>query len=293
MNTNHSGELIMGLAVDMTLETLKPFFLSLEKTDYRGDVCLFVSGLDGGTLNFLRARKVSLVPFQTAFTKPLWAKLVGVTRPFMARNQADQLEELVAISCIHPQDARYWFYRNYLDKCGDNYDRILLTDIRDVLFQAAPFSFDMPNGLSVFLEDCSQTIGTCPSNSAWMRQGLGDGILKELAKQPIICSGTIFGTNTALRNHADQLFKLCCRIKQTSFFDQAAHNFILYKQPPPSLHFFRNDFGPVLTMAHVKPEHLRFNDNGLLVDVHGRVYNMLHQYDRHPMLAQRLVKTLT
>lgn len=59
--------IIIGLASDLTLAQLKPFFLSLEKVGYQGDICTFVSHWDRPALDFLRARRVNLVPFQRAY----------------------------------------------------------------------------------------------------------------------------------------------------------------------------------------------------------------------------------
>ncbi len=46
-------------------------------------------------------------------------------------------------------------------------------------------------------------------------------------------------------------------------------------------------------MATMNPEEVRFDADGWVVDNKGRVINTLHQYDRHPALAQRLLEKLT
>ena len=193
---------------------------------------------------------------------------------------------------MHPNCARFVYYRFFLQECGGNYDQVMLADIRDVLFQSDPFAFEMPDGLAVFLEDPSQTIGTCPSNSAWMRLGFGKSVLDELAAKPISCAGTVFGTTAAIRNHVAQKVHIFCQKKLRRSIDQATHNYILYKEPPPTVRVFDNDTGPVLTMGYVSPEKMRFNHNGFLVNSEGRVFNTLHQYDRHPDLRERLLRVL-
>ena len=293
MKTSTNRQLVMGLATGMTLVQLKPFFLSLEKSGYRGDACLFVSNLDAASLAFLRERRVNLVPFRQAFLKPHWLRFASLAKPFLNRNQSQLLDEHLAAAYLHPNCARLVYYRFFLDECGGNYDQVMLADIRDVLFQSDPFAFEMPDGLAVFLEDPSQTIGTCPSNSAWMRCGFSEAVLNELAAKPIACAGTIFGTTNAIRNYLKQKVHILCQKKQRRSIDQATHNFILYKEPPPALRVFDNDAGPVLTMGYVSSEKLRFNQHGLLVNSAGRVFNTLHQYDRHPDLRERLLRVLT
>src|ERR1039458_6671594 len=69
MMTDDSKKLILGLLSGLSLEQAKPFFLSLEKSGYRGDVCLFISELGSATQAFLRARGVQLIPFPKAFLR--------------------------------------------------------------------------------------------------------------------------------------------------------------------------------------------------------------------------------
>ena len=46
-------------------------------------------------------------------------------------------------------------------------------------------------------------------------------------------------------------------------------------------------------MAYVDPARLSFDERGRITGTGGRVINTLHQYDRHPELAARLVALLT
>ena len=126
-----------------------------------------------------------------------------------------------------------------------------------------------------------------------MRRGFGRAVLKRLAPRPISCAGTVFGTTAAIRLHVEHTVRLLCRKKLRRAIDQAAHNFIIYEEPPPALSVFDNDAGPVLTMGYVSPANLRFNGEGRLVNSAGRVFNTLHQYDRHPELQKRLLRVLT
>ena len=94
-------------------------------------------------------------------------------------------------------------------------------------------------------------------------------------------------------DYFDQLLRLYFARKTSISIDPGAHNYVIHKQPPKQLHCFDNDAGPVLTMSHMDARQFRFNDQGRLVNSAGRVFNTLHQYDRHPELAQRLLRTLT
>ena len=292
MTANPTRKLIMGLVANLPLEKTKPFFLSLEKAGYSGDICLFVRELDAATLAFLRARRINLIPFRRAFLRPTHARLAGLIKLFLRPDQRTRLDELLGLSYIHLHCARHIYCHEYLTECGAGYDQVMLADIRDVVFQNDPFDFEMPEGLSVFMEDPSRTIGTCPFTSSWVRKGFGEAVVKELHHERIFCAGVIFGTATAMRDYFAQVLPLYFARKTNQSIDQGTHNYILYKQPPPKVRRFEND-GPVLTMGYIDPARLRFNEQGLLVNAAGRVFNTVHQYDRHPEVAQRLLKVLT
>lgn len=283
----------MGLLMGMPLEQIKPFFLSLKKTGYRDDICLFVADLDPATLSFLRANGITLVPFQKSYLKPKWARRINWARMFMKPWQQRRFDEQMALTYLHFWCARAACYRTYLAECGKDYDQVMLADIRDILFQRHPFDFEMPSGLSVFLEDPSQTIGTNLSNSTWMSDGFGAEVLDELSDKPIYCAGTVFGTPATLIDFLEKFLELFFSKKDGELVDQAAFNYLLHKWPPKFWQAFDNDTGPVLTMAQANPNRFRFDEHGLMVNAANRVYNTLHQYDRHPELARRLLRTLT
>ena len=285
--------LIMGLLTGMTLEQIKPFFVSLEKTGYSGDVCVFVADLDPATLDFLRAQRVNLVPFQKAYLKSKWARRIGRARIFMKPWQRRRFDEQMALTYLHVWCARAIHYRTYLAECGKDYDQVMLSDIRDILFQRNPFDFETAPGLSVFLEDARLTIGTCVSNSTWLRDGFGGEVLTELRDKSIFCAGTVFGTPGVLSDFLNQSVELYHKKNNGGLIDQAAFNYLLHKQPPAVWRAFDNNTGPILTMANMTADQFRFNESGLMVNAAGRVFNTLHQYDRHPELARHLLQILS
>ncbi len=281
------------MAVGMKLEHLQPFFLSLEKAGYRGDICLCVADLDPATLEFLRALHVNLIPFQKAYLEHKWSRLATVCKLFLKPWQQKRFDEQMLLTYIHLHCARHIYFRDYLAECGGGYDLVMLADTRDILFQRDPFDFEFPEGLSFFLEERSRTIGNCHSNSTWIREGYGEAVLKELSDKRIYCSGTIFGAPKVMLDYFEQVLRLYAVRRPLRTIDQATQNFILHKQPPKVWRAFDNETGPVLTMAKMESNQFRFNEHGLMVNANGRVFNTLHQYDRHPELAARLVRTLT
>jgi hypothetical protein len=283
----------MGLAARLSLTQIKPFFLSLEKAGYAGDVCLFIKELEREVLDFLRGRRVNLVPFQGAYLRPKWSRFADLSIPFLKPSQRRRMREQFALTFLHPHAARFICYQPYLAACRPAYDYVMLADIRDIFFQRDPFAFAVPDGLSVFMEDSRMTLGTCPSNAKWLRTGFGERALQELGNQPISCSGTVIGTTPAICDYLERKGRVLYAAKSRDVIDQAAHNWIIHRQPPPALYRFDNDTGPVLTMHYLDPARLRQDDQGRVLNPAGQIVNALHQYDRHPALARQLIGMLT
>jgi hypothetical protein len=143
------------------------------------------------------------------------------------------------------------------------------------------------------MEDSHMTLGTCPWNARLLRAGFEEQALQELGNQPISCSGAVIGTSTVMCDYLERMGRLLSAAKSREVIDQAAHNWIIHRQPPPALHRFDNDAGPVLTMHHLDPAQLREDGQGRVLNPAGQIVNTLHQYDRHPALARRLTGMLT
>jgi hypothetical protein len=280
----------MGLAMRMTVETLRPFFLSLERSGYNGDVCMMVFGLDASALSFLRARHVNLIPFnEETFSEISRRTALGSAR-LMTRPNQRLLGRLLAPGYMHPHCARHFYYEPYLRECAGHYRHIMLTDVRDVIFQADPFAFEPADGLHVFREDRQRTIGTCQFNADTVRLGYGEKMLAKIYDQPVHCAGTIIGTTAAVHEHVSIVIELLCQAKLVPTIDQATHNVALQQPRTAPLHFHDNFAGPVLTMATIDPGQLIPDTENRLRNHDNSVINVLHQYDRHPALAGRLVQ---
>ena len=74
-----------------------------------------------------------------------------------------------------PKRARYFAYFKYLHdavQSGRNYRSILLTDVRDVIFQRPLFEAPLSE-LELHYEPRSPQIGACKANSLWISEQFG------------------------------------------------------------------------------------------------------------------------
>jgi hypothetical protein len=293
MSENDSKKLVLGLVSNMTLEKAQPFFLSLEKSGYRGEICMAVSGLDAATQAFLRARRVQLIPYERERLQPVWSRALRWLAAIMPPGQRQLMESRLASTYIHPHCSRYFFYLSYIQSCSAAYSHVFLTDVRDMVFQADPFAFEVPDGLSVFLADRSKTIGTCDFNTSSMRRGFGERALQAWHDKPIACAGTTLGTTLAINEYLTKVTRLLCGTKQRESIDQGVHNHSINQYPPAKLNMFENFAGPVLTMAHIPRARIQLDSRDRLLNADGGVINTLHQYDRHPQIMPQLLKAVT
>ena len=157
--------LILGLAAGFHYGDLRPFITSLRQTGYGGACVLFVSSTTRDIAH-IEEKDVRCVPFE---------------RP----------QEWTHV----PYNAfRYFLYQDYLRTCKHQYQTILLTDTRDVVFQRDPFAFAWAPGLNVTLEDRSVRIGDCPYMARWTAHHLGDAVFRQLRGRPISCSAPALET---------------------------------------------------------------------------------------------------
>ncbi len=248
-------DLILGLAAGYHAPDLRPFAASLRTSGFAGRCLVFVTASTTGA--------ASLADF-------------GIEAAPCAR-PADQAHV--------PYNAwRYFLYRDFL-RAQPHFGRVLLTDVRDVVFQADPMAFPWPQGFCAMLEDPSATVGSCPHTSRWVRGHLGQDALDDLAPFPLSCSGLSLAPARLMLAYLE---RLCDRLLPFSpgpnmaGYDQGVHNLVLRRHPPGPVRFLGND-GPVLTLGSKR------GDPGLSAD--GRVLNeagvpavVVHQYDRKPVL---------
>lgn len=252
------ANLILGLAAGYHYGDMRPFLASLEESGFRGACVLFVSPTTRD-LDRMAAHGVTILPMPTA----------SRTLPANAR--------------------RYFLYREYLLGSAIRYRRILLTDVRDVIFQTDPFDADWADGLNCVLEDPRATIGQCPHNSRWVRQHQGENTLAQVADKPVSCSGTVVADSDAMLGYLDAMTRRLVPFtpgERMAGYDQGVHNVLVHTGVLPNLTLHDND-GPILTLAATEGEPA-VDAQGFVRNARGHIPVMVHQYDRKPALFARI-----
>lgn len=192
----------------------------------------------------------------------------------------------------HPACSRYFYYLRFLNRHAAEYSHVLLTDVRDVLFQADPFAGASARG-QVFLEPAA-THGQDWGNDNWVDLGFGAEGKAAIAGKRVTCSGTTLAPVpimlTYLRAMVIEIAERTHRFSGLDGVDQGVHNWLYWTGRLAEFDAVENFAGPILTMHGLAREQVRTTDRGDVVDPRGRVIPLLHQYDRHPDLASQLLR---
>ena len=186
--------------------------------------------------------------------------------------------------------ARYAGYAAHLAGRAD-VGRVLLTDVRDVVFQRDPFGV-AAGPLHLFLEHPAKAIGQCIWTSSWIRYRYGDAALPPLAARPIVCSGVVLGDAAAVRDYLRVVdAQLPPTLRATNYmagYDQGVVNVLCHggRFPGATLHAYHDT--PVLHLGNAPPDELACDVRGEVVNAAGAPVAIVHQYDRHPALAERI-----
>jgi hypothetical protein len=257
-------ELVLGIAGGLSEAETLPFVRSLRATGFAGEVILFLHRAPAGLATALRR----------AGAEPVELELDGVPDP-------------LSYNLI-----RYRLFAAHLRSLREP-TRVLLSDVRDVLFQRDPFrAIADDDGLHLFLEHEAKPIGACIWTSSWIRFRYGDDALPPLAGRPVICSGIVLGRTPALLRYVERVAaEIDPALRATHYmagYDQGIVNRLCHGPVPEDLsalvlHPYRSS--PVLHLGNAPPGTVRLDGAGELRNDDGEVVAIVHQYDRHPELA--------
>src|SRR5215475_155445 len=249
---------IFGAAVGFGVDQVRVFVESLRAVGYTGDVVMLVRWPGLKVRHYLRSHRIDVIPI-------VWVR--SFSRSVHAR--------------------RYSIYADYLRARPDRFDQVMLSDVRDVVFQRHPFEGITSPKCHFFLEGAEQTIGQDPTNSRWVR-GCGTAEQAEaVASCRISCSGITIGGTRAILAYLDQMAD---RIRNIPFrvyreighgYDQGIHNLLVHLNPDIDGIIVQNN-GHIATMG-VEPQSLyRLDKSAQIYTSSGHLPPICHQYDRFP-----------
>ncbi|RZJ00870.1 MAG: hypothetical protein EON90_05560 [Brevundimonas sp.] len=184
----------------------------------------------------------------------------------------------------HPVMSRFAAYAKLIERHPNAVD-VLLTDVRDVVFQAEPFG-PPPRRLEVFIENENGRLGDHAFNMKHMTALVGDEMAATLVDKPCICVGTVMGPRDDIARFCRMVLMLAAiprsEIGGAFGADQAACNLAVHMDLIRAE--VKPNFARVATLGMTPGDRLSFV-NGNVVNPDGSVSPIVHQHDRHPHLA--------
>jgi hypothetical protein len=300
-----SSQLVLGVATSLPASHFQPFFRSLRNSGYRGVTGLIIGDYapdeakelaaladvtwnldeerptDGNRDIVLRALR--FMQKQRGLRRLYPGAFQLATRVTSERKSQDRWE-LLERELQGLQGLRYGLYHEFLYRFAPEAQTILLSDLRDVVFQGDPFA-DPVDSLELFLEDERTRISDEEFNSRWLKDLYGADVLRQLERYPVSCSGTVAGSRAGVLRYLHLMDRsLISRRRVLGPHDQGVHNYLLRTGKFPGSSIKSNGQGRVLTMGRMQEPAVT---NGR-VDLNGFVPPVLHQYDRFPMMAGQL-----
>jgi len=289
MPSAHKKNAILTAALGYGAAEIAPLVESLAGSGFDGDLVVFTSSLQPDARDLLREHHAIEVAFPypspkgirpTARYWPIWRKLLAMPLP-------EPWKDTIARKVLHHTYLRFILYRDFLRAHRDRYEAILLTDSRDVFFQANPFSSGLENGVHVYLESPKLMIGDCPYHSKWISDLYGSETLDMLAPKPRVCSGTTLGDSASILNYLDLMRRGIFAVQRMNTCgDQAIHNYLFHTGQISNVHAHAIGDGGVITLGNSKYAKLSLNSQGQVLDAQGAIIPILHQYDRVPELLE-------
>ena len=306
--------LILGTAKGYRWEQVEPFLMSWRATCPHASLVLLIDETsspefrkrleDSGAGYFLlprlwteRSRLIRriLLSFHAAPLHRWLANRIG--DPLKAAPNDILKWRRLAAEFHHIGCSRFFSYLAYLEAHSQEFSHVLLTDVRDVIFQADPFAHAPAAGLVLALETQGATLLAQTTNSRWLDYAYGRGRWMAFGDRRVSCAGTTLGTAPAIREYltrmSAEIIRLTPRLVGQDGLDQGVHNFLLNMGQLPPSRLSENGHGTFATLHGEDPARFRRDDRLRLINDDGSVIPVVHQFDRHPVLTADLIRSLS
>jgi hypothetical protein len=257
-----SKNLIIGGFTNYGIDQLKPWVISAKEVAGDNDVVLVYGNTTDETLDWLVEQNVVIVPMLQVQNVPI---------------------HVLRFLSIH----------NYLVQHWQHYEYVVTTDVKDVYFQADPFKFLVGRKLVVASE------GLKYKDEPWGNENLfqayGPYVYEQFKDNEIFNVGTFGGKSEYVKDMVFHIFTNGIN-RPIPICDQAVFNVLLNTQPFKDIATktiqWAAELGTIMDpskIASFRPN-LLFAEpvwkDGLLKDVNGHIFPIVHQYDRVPELKK-------
>jgi hypothetical protein len=294
-------DLIIGGASNYTWDQLKYWVNSIKRSGFTGDIVLCATNMSKATIDKLQSE--------------------GVILELYGKMQEDG--SIKANSNGAPHVERFFYMWNWLNQNGDNYDYVIATDTRDVVFQTNPSAWIEENLTLERYTMISSSEGLRYEDEPWGNTNLLQAFgpyFHNLYKSAIINNvGVIAGESLYVRDMFFMIFQMSIN-RPIPIVDQAVYNVLLQQKPfkkimkqtynsdawaiqlGTTLEAVKFGFGDIGQSVLQDPRNLdsymtkyfdfqpQINDEGYVVSDNNTKYVIVHQYDRTPAWMNKIME---
>jgi len=274
--------LMIGAFGGYTWNQIAPWVKSLNQSGFKGEKVMIVFDASYETVQKLFDNDFKAIVFD--------------------RDEGKKIVSYKSALKIHIE--RFYFIHKYLLETWKNYDYVLTTDVRDIIFQTDPAKWLSDNLGDKKLVAGGESIRF--RDEPWNRQNLfetyGAGLYDLFKDNEVYNVGTLGGTSEAMKDLALHIFSASVN-RQIPIVDQATFNVLIQSPPIKDLVKFARASDGWACQAGVsvdpsKIEHFRpflmdkepLFENGVVKTAEGKIYSIVHQYDRVPSWNEYFVR---
>ena len=290
---------------------LQPFVRTLSASGYEGDVVFYTSDLPDSCTAHLSRNGIDQIPVRRlnlkgAYPYRNWLR-GGRPATFIPdisvnRRLSSFLDRLdlvdtglgnwVARTFWHCQSARFLYFREFL-RSHPTYEQILICDVRDVAFQAPPFSEPTDDRLHVYEEYAQVRLGEQANNASWVESLYGRKGLERLQDFPILCVGVLHGGRTAVIRAVDAICREVVERYRGWGTDQGVFNYLVRTEQIGNVVVHSFGEGCAMHLGIAPRAAIPTDSQGRVLNRAEEVCAIVHQYDRHDDLSQSFLGRTT
>ncbi len=179
---------------------------------------------------------------------------------------------------------RYFFALDILNKHKDCFDKVLLSDSRDVVIQKDPFDYPI-NELICGVE--KKTLGNCRFNADWINHIYGKKAVQEMNDWQVVCSGVSLGPTKQIEAYliqiCQEMWQYLPKLLHRGWYDQGIHNRLVFAKKVKFKLKGNQDI--IATLGYEDEANIKPDADSREVSVNKVYPAIVHQYDRFEHLV--------
>jgi hypothetical protein len=295
---------ILGAATGYQPQLVEPFVSSLMRIGYDGDLVLFINAdqlADYQLYYQPHLQKLNIHFVQSVIGQFKTKKKKGK----LYRSVIKKVAAIIPVDFFLPLKAKLLHVTGYphvgrffeYQKCLLNhpeYTQVLLSDVRDVIFQSNPFN-DIEDTVYAGMENRKVHLSDDHYNKGWILDAYGSAVYEQLKSRQISCSGVTIGSAGAIKKYIEQMITEFLRQPYNKMsdriYDQAMHNKLIHFNEIEQVTLCHPLESKIATLGLMDVSDFRFNEQGQLLNIDDSIVPIVHQYDRHPALMGKFVNS--